>query len=221
MTAENMEVVQVTITRSTLRSAKLTLIEKIKSALEEEHKEFVNNTLTVLSAHVNSAIKKNEQFAETLQLVERLEKQLQEHCGRMKTEVENIKQELENSKELKAKNIAYKSKIMKLTSKIIKLIEHNKKIADCYEQKINVLKKSKDMELWVQKLSFGSSLTNGKKQELENIVSTLEEKFRKQLTNATQITLHNIDPTIKRLQKSKYSGLYFFTVVKPSAASFD
>ncbi|XP_075231810.1 uncharacterized protein LOC142330455 [Lycorma delicatula] len=217
---------------------KLTLIGKIKNALEREHKEFIDSTLSALTTRVNSAIKKNDQLAEEFHLisrekkelneqiielkkshsevvlsyknnisdlkkdiskknkeVENVKKQLQEHCSCIKTEVENIKQEYQKSIiELKAKNTAYKSKI-------IKLIEHNKNVANCYEQKIEVLTKTKDMELWVQKENISKELLKHKNQELEDVVFALEEKFRKQLTNVTQITFHNTDPTTECFEK--------------------
>lgn len=159
-------------------------------ALEQEYEDKLSETKKAHSHSVQNyessinKLKKELIYKNKDKL--KLEKKLQEKCAEMRAEVENIKQDIERSS--KENEVHLTAKINAYKTKIIRLIKHNQKTIELYEQKIIALNKTKDMELWVQKVNVGSALRNSKKQELEHIISSLEEKFRKQLNDANQRT---------------------------------
>ncbi|XP_076479228.1 uncharacterized protein LOC117155087 isoform X4 [Bombus vancouverensis nearcticus] len=177
-------------------------MEQLKNSMDESCKEAVQEyhfivvkQLTDLKQQLDESRLRNEALDHTVAVIakkleqishgkeDKSQKMIVEQCTMMKGELNKMRIEMDHETQKQNQNLM--SEVSTLKKAVVKLEKSKERLEYDYEKKLSHIIKNKDMEikalhlqLQKQKNELYTSLSIKKQNEVDNIVSILEERYK-------------------------------------------
>ncbi|XP_076479227.1 uncharacterized protein LOC117155087 isoform X3 [Bombus vancouverensis nearcticus] len=198
-------------------------MEQLKNSMDESCKEAVQEyhfivvkQLTDLKQQLDESRLRNEALDHTVAVIakkleqishgkeDKSQKMIVEQCTMMKGELNKMRIEMDHETQKQNQNLM--SEVSTLKKAVVKLEKSKERLEYDYEKKLSHIIKNKDMEikalhlqLQKQKNELYTSLSIKKQNEVDNIVSILEERYKTLLAETEAMSESKIQEYLMRI----------------------